>query len=428
MSWAAAPRQSGRPRQLEPLPNPGGTESSRHGRELFGSRPVVLVSRRVGRTRRSILWLLLLVLVGLLALVRFTLGGGERLDDRTTNPLLPASALEVVADLPLPPGNIAVSNGGRVFFTFHPEASPPIHLAELIDGKPVPYPDEAFQKAEPTTPHFQTPLSLRIDRQNRLWVLDHGSYGITGQPRILTFDLKTNKLIDHYEFPSSIAGMLSMLNDFQVDPEGRRIYIAETSLFGRRPAIIVYDVENRTSRRLLDRHPSVMPKDYLMNAAGRDMTFFGLVTLKIGVDSIALDKQGQWLYYAPVSDDRMYRIAARDLNDESLSPGAVGQKVEIWGRKTLSDGITVDVDDDIYLSDMEHSAILELRPDHTLVTLLKDERLRWPDGFSFGPDGWLYVSCSALHQVILRSSGAIRAGAPYQIFRFKPGPAGVPGR
>jgi sugar lactone lactonase YvrE len=101
--------------------------------------------------------------------------------------------------------------------------------------------------------------------------------------------------------------------------------------------------------------------------------------------------------------------------------------VEVWGRKTLSDGITMDVDDDVYLSDMEHSAILQLRPDHTLVTLLKDERLRWPDGFSFGPDGWLYVSCSALHQVILKSSGEIRGHAPYQLFRFKPGPAGVPG-
>ena len=164
-----------------------------------------------------------------------------------------------------------------------------------------------------------------------------------------------------------------------------------------------------------------------MNAAGRDMIFFGLVTLEIGVDSIALDKQGKWLYFAPVSDGRMFRIAARDLNDESLSPGALGEKVEIWGRKTLSDGITMDLDDDIYLSDMEHSAILELRPDHTLVTLLKDERLRWPDGFSFGPDGWLYVTCSALHQVILRRAARYRAHAPYQIFRFKPGPAGVPG-
>src|SRR6266498_1873761 len=102
---------------------------------------------------RIVAWIFLLVAGALLALVRYTLGGGERLEDRTTNPVLRTSALEVVADLPLPPG-----------------------------------------------------------------------------------------------------------------------YIADTSLFGRRPAIVVYDVENRTSRRLLERHPSVMPKDYLMNAAGRDMT------------------------------------------------------------------------------------------------------------------------------------------------------------
>ena len=133
----------------------------------------------MGRTGRIILWLLLLVVGALLALVRFTLGGGERMKDRTTYPTLPASALQVVADLPLPPGNLAVSKGGRIFFTFHPEASPAIHVAELVDGKPVPYPDEAFQKAERATPHFRTPLAVRIDRQNHLWVLDHGGYGIT---------------------------------------------------------------------------------------------------------------------------------------------------------------------------------------------------------------------------------------------------------
>jgi sugar lactone lactonase YvrE len=369
---------------------------------------------------------LLLLVGGLLGLLRYTLGGGERLEDRTGEPLL--KGIEVVANLPLPPGNIAVSKNGRVFFTFHPEADPPIRVAELVGGEVVPFPDAEFQKGDKTKVHFQTPLALRIDRQDRLWVLDYGSYGITEQPRILAFDLKTNQLIDHFDFPSNVAGMLSMLNDFQVDPQGRRIYIAETSLFLRRPALIVYDVENRTARRLLERHPSVMPKNYLINAGGRDMTIFGFLTLKIGVDSIALDKQGRWLYYAPVSDDRMYRIETRDLNDESLNAGALGAKVEVWGRKTLSDGITMDVEDNIYLSDMEHSAILKLRPDHSLVTLLKGEQLRWPDGFSFGPDGWLYVTCSALQQVILRSQAAIRSTAPYQIFRFKAGVAGVPGQ
>src|SRR6266702_4266391 len=52
--------------------------------------------------------------------------GGVRLEDRTTAPALPASALEVVAALDYPPGTIAVSPTGRVFFTLHPNGDPPI--------------------------------------------------------------------------------------------------------------------------------------------------------------------------------------------------------------------------------------------------------------------------------------------------------------
>ena len=363
--------------------------------------------------------------IALLAL-RLTLGGGKPVPDRTTAPLL-RSAIEVVADLPLPPGNIAVSEAGRIFFTFHPEGSPKVKLAELVDGKPVAYPNEEMQNGKSGEPYFQTPLAVRIDRQNRLWVLDFANYGFGGQPRILAFDLGTNMLIDHYDFPSSIAGMGSMLNDFQVDPPGRRIFIAETSLFRRTPAIIVYDVENRTARRVLERHESVMPKDIRMNAAGRDMSIAGILTLKIGIDSIALDKEGKWLYYAPVSDTWFYRLSVADLRDESLSDEELASRVQQWGRKTLSDGITMDSEDNIYISDMEHSAILQLEPDRRLLTLVKTPALRWPDGFSFGPDGWLYVTCSALHQVILKSRGTIRQNGPYQIYRFKPGPEGVPG-
>ena len=98
-----------------------------------------------------------------------------------------------------------------------------------------------------------------------------------------------------------------------------------------------------------------------------------------------------------------------------------------FAAKTLSDGLTMDERDDIYISDMEHSAILSLGPGGKLTTLLKDSRLRWPDGFSFGPDGWLYVTCSSLQHVLFVSSDHMRAHAPYQIFRFKPGPEGIPG-
>jgi len=352
--------------------------------------------------------------------------GGMRLEDRTTDPTLPASALEVVVDLDYPPGNIAVSKSGRVFFTLHPAGDPPFKVVELVDGKPVPYPTEGFQQPDRAVRSFDTVLSLRIDRQDRLWTLDFARYG-RGQPRLLAFDLATGAVVHHYDFPTSIAGFLSMLNDFQVAPGGDKIYIAETSPIRQTPALIVYDVATSTARRVLDRHPSVRAQKYVLQAPGRDLKILGILPVTIGVDSIVLDSRGEWLYYGPFSGDRMYRVATRDLNDPSLTPEALAAKVEDYAPKTISDGLSMDTADTIYISDPEHSAVLGLGPDRQLRTLLKDPRLRWPDGFSFGPDGWLYVTCSALHHVMFLPSAHMRAHAPYQIFRFKPGASGVPG-
>ena len=348
------------------------------------------------------------------------------LEDRTTGPALPFSALEVVADLDHPPGNIAVSRTGRVFLTLHPNGDPPVNVVELIDGKPVPYPDAAFQKPTAGKPSFDTVLSMRIDRQDRLWTLDFARYG-RGQPRLLGFDIGTGAVVHQYDFPSSVAGFLSMLNDFQVDPQGVKIYIAETSPILQKPALVVYDVVKRTSRRVLEGHPSVQAGNWVIRTPEREMRILGVYPLRIGVDSITLDDRGEWLYYGPFSGDLLYRIATRDLNDESLGPDALAAKVETFAPKTISDGLSIDGEDTIYVSDPEHSAVLALGQDRRLRTLVKDARLRWPDGFSFGPDGWLYVTCSSLQHVMFRTGGHVRAHAPYQVYRFKPGPAGVPG-
>jgi sugar lactone lactonase YvrE len=367
---------------------------------------------------------LLAVVVGfvvvLLLAVRILFGGGARLDDRTGAPAIPSSAIEVVANLDHPPGNVAVSPDGRVFFTFHPDGDPPVKVAELVDGKAVPYP-VADQSGL-----FDTVLSVRIDRQGRLWTLDHGRYG-RGQPRLLAFDLATGKEVHRFDFPSDVAGFLSMLNDFQIDAAGEKIYIAEASPIVHSPAVIVYDTTTKTSRRVLHEHPSVRTEDYRIQAPGRDMVVLGVFTLRIGIDSIALDRKGEWLYYGPVTGGTMYRVRTRDLNDTSLSPAALGERVERFAPKTISDGLSSDDQGNIYVTDPEHSAVSALGQDRKLRTLVKDARLRWPDGMSFGPDGWLYLSCSALQDVLFVPSSTMRAHAPYQIFRFKPGgtaPAG----
>jgi len=56
-----------------------------------------------------------------------------------------------------------------------------------------------------------------------------------------------------------------------------------------------------------------------------------------------------------------------------------------------------------------------------------------PNGFNgvnslFGPDGWVYVTCSSLQHVLFIGADHMRAHAPFQIFRFKPGTTAAPGQ
>lgn len=378
---------------------------------------------------RALLKLLLfvaLLICVILTVIYWRYGGGEAFPDRTGIPELKADVLETVANLQSPPGNIAVSKDGRVFITLHPEARPDFNVAEIVDGKAEPWPSMAFQKEGSERRWFRDVLSLRIDRQGRLWTLDNGFHG-KDNGRLLAFDINTREVLHEFIFPRAIAGFGSHLNDFQVSPDGHYIYIADASFFAKTPAIIVYDVRNKVARRVIEDHPSVDADNYTPVVQGREMVAFGLVAIRPGVDSIALDRSGEWLYFAPVSDMHMYRVRSSDLRDSSLTSEVLAARIEEYAAKTMSDGITTDRRGNIYISDLEHSAILMLTPERKLRTLIKDERLRWPDGFSFGPDGWLYVTCSALHQVIGLPPSSVEAHAPYQVYRFKAPHAGIAG-
>lgn len=370
-------------------------------------------------------FLTFLVLVGLLALaVRLLYGGrGQDFPDRSGEPRLPASALEQVAVLAEPPGNIAVSAAGRIFFTFHPEARPEtIKLAELVDGKPVPYPDLLSQS------DFATPLGTRIDRQGRLWMIDHGLHGLK-HARLYAFDLATNKLLLRHEFPSDAAGIGSFFNDFQVSPDGNTVYIADINIFGKRPAIVVFDVATRASRRLLQGHASVKEQSWLIRAPGRDMLILGgLMALRPAVDSIALDHAGEWLYYGPMCHENLFRVRTADLLDRNLTAEQLGSKVEVYAAKPQSDGLSMDDDGNVYITDVEHRGVAVIGSDRKLQTLVKDPRIRWADGLSFGPDGWLYIADSAIQDQLFKSKATIRKNSPYFIWRFKPGAVGTPGQ
>ena len=385
-------------------------------------RALARLLRMLGR-----LLLVLLVVLALLALaLKWRYGGGAPFPDRGTAPLLQSSQLEIVAALPEPPGNLAVDTPERIFFSFHPEARPAVNLALWEKGDWRAWPGAEWQPGGTAEHALHEVLSLRLDRERRrLWVLDTGFHGLR-RPRLLAFDADSGALQQQFAFPREIAGLGSHYNDFQISPDGQWLYIADASFFALDPALVVYDVAQRRAWRAIAAHESVAADRYLPEVGGRRMEAFGLVAIRPGVDSIALSPDGQWLYYAPVSDNYLWRVRSRWLRDTGLTPAARAARAERFALKTMSDGILADGAGGIWLTDPEHFAIQHLDAQGRLRTLLRDERLRWPDGLSQGPRGDLYITASGLHQIIGRPPSAVAAGAPWHILRLRdPQPAAL---
>ncbi len=378
---------------------------------------------------------LISALIAVIALMFITVhiiyGGSEPMPDITTSPIMPASSLEIVAELDMPPGNMAVSQQGEIFFTFHPEANPEIHVAKWENNQALAYPNKAFntglnKTGESLDVYFDAPQGIRIDQQNRLWVLDHANHGL-GQPRLFAFDLTSNELVHQYDFPSSLAGLGSHLNDFQVDPSGQYIYIANASIIRKKPSVIIYDVVNKQAREVLVQDVSVMAQRFTPIVQGQLMLKLGVFAIRPNIDSIALDRQGEWLYYGATAHQRLFRIKTTDLLNYELTDKQLSERVEDFSAKSASDGITTDLAGNIYISNADQSSIDRIDANGHLQTLIQDDILRWPDGFSFGPDGWLYLTNSALHEVIMKSQSHIRQQAPFHIVRFKPGAQSIAG-
>ena len=113
----------------------------------------------------------------------------------------PPDNLQIVANLSHAPGNVAVSGAGRIFFTFHPDAPQPpcgTKLAEwmVAESRWVPFPDAETQSL------MVTPLGLRVDKHDRLWLLDHASFGLRKRASLLAFTLayEADALLYNYEF------------------------------------------------------------------------------------------------------------------------------------------------------------------------------------------------------------------------------------
>jgi sugar lactone lactonase YvrE len=361
----------------------------------------------------------------------------------------PTTNVEIVAELEDAPGNIAVSKEGRIFITFHPLGGidvrlaelaegmvhvrpiggPKLRVAELVDGKPVPFPNLEFQSPRGDgQPYFDSPFSVRIDGRGRLWAIDVGFFGLRA-PRLFAFDIQTRETLYDLPLPSEIAGAGSNVQDFQVDREGRFVYFADEASFSHKPALIVLDLARSTPttgrwRRLLESKPSTLADPSFQ---GRTVKILGLFSMHPALDSIALGRDGEWLYFGAVATKTLYRLRTSDINDESLSDDALSANVESYATKPESGGISTDDDGNVYINNLQDGRVDVLTPDRKLSTLAVHPKMRWPDGLGFGPGGFLYVADSDLPDIIFQPEPVVERHKPYYVFRFPTGHNAQPG-
>eukprot|EP00747_Dinoflagellata_sp_TGD_P218735 gnl/TRDRNA2_/TRDRNA2_90939_c0_seq1.p1 gnl/TRDRNA2_/TRDRNA2_90939_c0~~gnl/TRDRNA2_/TRDRNA2_90939_c0_seq1.p1 ORF type:complete len:405 (+),score=60.23 gnl/TRDRNA2_/TRDRNA2_90939_c0_seq1:61-1275(+) len=336
---------------------------------------------------------------------------------------------EIVAKLETPPGNIAVSCMGRVLFNFHPQYNEPsgAKIAELVTSG---FLAGTWKPRKDLDRAVHTVLSLRFDIIDRLYLLDHADHGSKGAPKMVVFDCNTtdgeDRFLWEYEFPEFVAGNGSMLNDFQISLYATYIYIADTSIVKGMPAILACDVkkmkdgDQNACRRILELHKSVMAEKLDVNVNGQPVLMGGK-PFRVGVDSIALDRKNEWLYYGPLTGTTLWRVPtySNTLHSEKLSHRKIKDSVQRYATKPISDGMSTDASGNVLITAIEHSAVAIIRPgEKSFGYVLRDpEVLQWPDGLCFGRDNWLYVTSSALHHHF--AGRDMTKEAPYHIVKMQ---------
>lgn len=319
------------------------------------------------------------------------------------------SQLQQVASFEHQVTGVTVSKDGRIFVNFPRwTEDAPISVAEVTpDGQIKPYPDDEWNSWRNTKKnqmsagdHFICVQSVVADAHGELWVVDPAAPAtaavVQGGPKLVRIDLKTNKVAQVIPFDEKVAPQGSYLNDVRFSPDGRHAYLTDA---GAKGALVVVDLKHGKARRVLDGRPSTQPeKDVVVKTDGQELRRPDGRGVEFAADSIALSPDGRMLYWKALTGRTLYRIGTDALEDPGLSEKDLEARVERVAETEPTDGLWIDGQARLYLSAIEQDAV-KIRDGDRITTLVQDKRLRWPDTFSEGPDGTIYVTSSRIQDM-----------------------------
>jgi sugar lactone lactonase YvrE len=338
-----------------------------------------------------------------------------------------------VADFEHQVTGVTVAEDGRIFVNFPRwTEDAPVSVAELLrDGSLNPYPNKewnAWRNARKdelaARDHFVCVQSVVADHRGSLWVLDPAapaqSHVVEDGPKLVRIDLKNDRVTQVIAFGEDVAPQGSYLNDVRFSNDGKHAFITDSGVKG---ALVVVDIGSGQAKRVLDGHPSTqMKKGLNVKADGKELRRPDGRGVEFSADGIALSDDGKYLYWQAIKGEDMYRIATSALCGAGMRGEDVSSQVEPFGKNGVADGLLIAAGTShMYITAVEESAIkmrdLGEGPQGQPRVVAQDEQLRWPDTFSQGPDGTIYVTSSHIQDSSVFKPDAPNA-LPTQLWRL----------
>lgn len=339
--------------------------------------------------------------------------------------------LQETAQAPAGPGGMCILPSGDYVVAFHQFFNPPFRVMKLDREKSW----EPFPNAEMNTPGSGNPmlldsvLGIASDARGIVWMLDNGRRSGT-PPKLVAWDTKRNQHHKVIVIDALALSPYSFLTNIALDPVGPFIYIADPA-DGFSSAIIIVDTQTGLTRRVLEGDRSVQ-QDQAVSLAleGRVVEVRrpdgAIASPLTGVNPIALDRKGEWLYYGPRNGASLYKIKTQLLTDPTIAPHVLASQVTGVSPKPICDSMTIDSKGRIYFGDISRGSIDYVSPDENYLNLrllILDPRITWPGGLAIGPDGNLHFFSSQLHRTPFFNSGKDITAPPFYIFKARPLPS-----
>lgn len=343
---------------------------------------------------------------------------------------------EIYAEVQNAVGNIAYNYSRELVYSNHPFFEPKIRVMYYNPRTKtsVPFPNlEWNTPSENHENYLDSVLGIRNDSKGVVWMLDIGSRtGIT--PKLVGWNTQSNQLEKIYKIPAPASIKTSQLQDFVIDEKRQIAVIADEDIAyggnGSKAALVILDMKTGLSRRVLEGHYSTVPeRNPIADGNGGFLKIPNTnEPILVGADGITMDKDNQWLYYAPLNGTSVYRISVEDLLN--IPENQLGSRVEHYSDKRNNGGLSIDVEGNLYLSYLSDRAIgiVPARGVRQSQIYASDPKMIWPDGISYNDDGYLYTGAAQLPLAGVFNGNVDKTQPPFYIFRMKPLAPGIWGR